>query len=770
MLALHHPRCLLHSSRLVHVRTLRTLPRPIPDYIKRWDPTLHIPTRERLALLEDKKPRETSSTDSSTRAKQVRQVLSCIGSKSEPITANAPFHKLKHLFRLAKARKIDHLGMRRPLWRAYKFVKYADGRLLSSLHSEEWDLLWKIQGIKTLRNERRALHLEELYSDMVSAGIVPSKSQRIDYLECLFLNGKDEQAIQEWETDDAEVQRLRTSKCEPEHLDLGVRLHAFAGSAARAQKIMDRLFEGFPNWDPMIMLHILRAYTSSDEARHHAIAYRIYGQMKDLLGLKMTIKDYDACLMGFLEAKNETYAMLVFGDMVRDGHLATAGSTKHVEAVLERLHMLYRLGTHISTMTSIALDAIKILPESYHGHVFGDWMKQAVVQQEPMAAAKILDMMFECGHTPETFHFNMLLKALLRTKESPNILKAENIGWQMIDQARQAHKRKLNRGSNATQIREKKGARQREILNANRKVPAADITTFALIMQHHAKSLQWEHVDYLARQLKESSMPPNDTIMNVLMDNKIRQGAYAKAWSIYKQHTSPTMDKPSTRVFPNGASIRHLWVMLRLALGDGAARDDPTLPSPRELLKETVQWWMLCRSRYDAERFRTGAAGSSHGAITPMMLHCFSYTQDLPGALIVLHVLRHKFDIFPREEHVEVLQRQIAWTDLSGESEETRAQHYHAKSYKRNLERTSKIYNILLEQRFERLGLSEERVADMTEEEIGDYALNLLSEFVRVVLKRANPPEVVEAMIEAARLSIGCPDLPTGDMDAFEVA
>lgn len=770
MLALHQLRCYLHSSRLLHIRTLRTVPRRIPDYIKRWDPTLHIPTYERLALLEDAKSRETESAIGSSSAKQVQQLRSFVGPEIKPDTQAPPYQKLKHLFRLATSQNIDCVSLRRPLWRAYQFAKYADGRLLSYLEREEWDILWSIQGVKTFGNEKRAPHLEELYSDMVSVKVGPSKSQRIDFVECLFLNGKDDQALQEWEADDLHVEGSGAQDCKPEHWEVGIRIHAFAGNADRARKIMDRLFQAFPDWDPRIMLPVLRAYASSDEARHHAIAYGIYGTMKDLLGQKMTIRHYDACFVGFLEAKNETFAVLVFRDMIESGHLATTGSADNIERVLKRLHMLYRLGTQISTMTSIALDAIKILPASYHGHLFGDWMKQAVVEREPTAAANVLEMMFERGYTPETFHFNMLLKAFLRTKESPNILKAENIGWQMIDQARKAHEMQLRLGSNAAQISKKDRASQGEKSEVKRKVPVADVTTFALIMHHHAKGLQWEHVDYLSRQLKESSINPNATIMNVLIDNKTRQGAYAEAWSIYKQFTNPSEGSPSTGVFPNGASLRHVWKMLRLALGDHATRHDPNLPSPRELLKETVEWWTLCRSRYDAQRFRMGLAASSHGAITALMLHCFSYTQDLAGALIALHVLRHKFDIFPTLKDATILKRQMAWVDMINESVTSQSQYFHSRSNNRNSERVSKIYEIVMQQRFERLGASPEEVAYWTEEEDGDFGLNLLSEFVRVMLKRAYPPEVVELMIEAARRSIGCPDLPTGDMNAFEVA
>jgi hypothetical protein len=431
--------------------------------------------------------------------------------------------------------------------------------------------------------------------------------------------------------------------------------------------------------------------------------------------------------------------------------------------------MLYRLGTDISTMSSIALDAIAILPETYYGHLFGDWMKSAVVQKAPEAAAQILDMMFRQGYTPETYHFNMLLKALIRTKESPNVLKAENIGWGMIDEARKAQKTKL-RPTSSHENTNREAASTTENIQAARRLPVADVTTFALIMNHHAKSLQWEHVDYLSRQLKETSVTPNATIMNVLIDNKTRQGAYTEAWSIYKQLTNPPKDGSSTGVFPTGASIRYLWKMLRLALGDHATRHDPNLPKPRELLKEMVEWWTLCRGRYDAERFRIGLAAADHGAISRLVLHCFSYTQDLAGSLVTLHVLRHKFNIFPSEEDVVILQRQMAWVDMSRESESSRLQYFHSRSNKHNSERIIKIYQILLRRRLERLNLSQEEVEALTEEQIGDMGLNLLSEFTRVVMKRVYPEDVVEAMIDAARKSVGCPELPTGDMHASEVA
>jgi hypothetical protein len=517
------------------------------------------------------------------------------------------------------------------------------------------------------------------------------------------------------------------------------------------------------------MMTVFRAHTSSELQEHHDLAKQIYIRMKEQKGNVRSIKDYDAWLVGFLETRNLSHAKRVFRDMVKDGYLATSGTEERVGQVLKRLHLLYRLGTDISSMTSIALDAISVLPPSYHGHLFGDWMKAAVVRKAPQAAAQVMEMMLKRGYKPETFHFNMLLKALLRTREDPNVLKAENIGWHMIEAARHTNQQLDVTPDTMADINDERTAGFRHgNTDIVQRAPAANVTTFALIMQHHAKSLQWEHVDYLSRQLRETTVEPNATIMNVLMDNKCRQGAYSEAWSIYKTFTEP--QEGSTGVFPNGASIRCLWKTLRLALVDHTNRNKPELPTPRELLAEMVSWWTLSRSRYDADRFRMGLAGADGGAITSLIMHCFSYTQDLAGSLVALHVLRHRFNIFPTDEAPQILQGQMAWVDMARESEAVRSQHFHSRSNKKNTDRIAMVYNILLQRRLARMDLKEGEYEMLTDEQIGDVGLNLLSEFIRVVLKRSYPAEVVEAMIDAAKCTVGVPDLPTGDIDAFDVA
>ncbi|KAJ6209408.1 LOW QUALITY PROTEIN: hypothetical protein PSV09DRAFT_1094558 [Bipolaris maydis] len=656
-------------------------------------------------------------------------------------------YALKRLHIILHATECRDNSLRAPLWRAYMLSKAIYPRVLTRLSKRAWDLLWTTQSVDSPDNRNRKAHLKQLLCDMERT---MTGGQRAEYLERAFLSGREDYAINAWEQDHISDPEIAIHGHRPEHLEIGAKLHALFGNVDRSRCIMDELFRLYPDWNISVMMVVFRAHTSSDLQEHHHVAKQIYARMREQKGDACTIEDYDAWLVGFLEARSLTDAKQVFRDMVKGGYLLVSGATGRAESVLRRLHLLYHLGTDISKMTSIALDAISVLPPVYHGHIFGDWMKSAVVEKAPEAAAQILDVMLKRGYQPETFHFNMLLKALIRTKDTPNILKAENIGWRMIDKACKARERHAS----DPQSIGKSFIDHDKVAGTVQDVPAANVTTFALIMQHHAKSLQWEHVEYLTRQLKETTVEPNATIMNVIMDNKCRQGAYSEAWIAFS---------------PNGASLRCLWKTLRLALGDHATRNDPALPTPRELLKESIYWRALSRSRYDADRFRMGLAGADKGAITSLIMHCFGYTQDLAGSLIALHVLRHHFSIFPTNKAAQILQKQMAWVDMARESESVRSQYFHSRSNKKNIERVVRVYNILLEQRLARMDLKEGEYEKLTEEEIGDVGLNLLSEYVRVMLKRNYPPEIVEAMIDAARRAVGVPDLPTGDMDAFEV-
>jgi hypothetical protein len=764
MLAPHLSRCLLHSrllptrTRLPQIRSLRTLPRKIPSYLTLWNPSLHRPIRPRKASTEQVGTQEPNAGDEDSKRKETPSTSSSAAAAKKNAYA---CRRLRHLLRRTDANAIDDVAIQGPIWRAYTEAKRADKMLCLTLSVRDWQILWDTQSVASEKHPRRALHLEELGRDMSLHKKLLTPAMRANYLDSLFTNGKESEAMQEWEAEHTRVQEPGQRGFDPEHLEVGAKLFARLSEPQRARELMDLLFALCPDWNPSVMVLVLRAHTDSRLGEHHEVANEIYHTFRERMDGQMTIEHYDSCFVGFLEARHLKFAQRVFRDMIKGGHLAVPGNTQGVKELYKRLYMLYRLGDNVSSMTSIALDAIAVLSSEYHGHLYGTWIKTTVILNAPQAAAQILDIMLQRGYKPETFHFNMLIKVLLRSKVKPNVLKAENIGWRMFEVA----------------------SAQQDVLTADyhegtkdtnpRLFPAANETTFAMMLQHHADRLQWEHVDYITRQLKETAITPNASLMNVLIDMKTRKGAYAEAWSIYTQLThrsasvNPTGVNP-TGVFPDGATFRHLWKNLRLALGDFATRSDPNLPSPRALIKETIQWWRLCRSRPDASRFRLGLTAADGHAITALILHCFSYMEDHAGSLVALHVMRHHFAIFPTAKAVEILQRQLAWVELRHASQHTRAEAYASRSNTRNREQMVRVYEMVRVRRMERTGMTPGRRAGLSEEQNAEFNLDLLSEFVRVVLKRKYSAVTVEMMVDAAAHAMGCPELEMGDVKAYE--
>ncbi|KAF2739163.1 hypothetical protein EJ04DRAFT_427514 [Polyplosphaeria fusca] len=608
---------------------------------------------------------------------------------------------------------------------------------------------------------------------MQIVGRTTNAGPRAKYYKYMFSYISASRALKEWE---AEHSSEPQDGFKAQHLEVGAKMHAYAGHPDRAQEIMNELNRLYPEWSVGVAMAVFRSYTRSESDQHVAEAWKMYKMMREHLGTSATMEHYDSWFSGFLEARHLPFAKIVFKDTIAfsntivDKHTGSDLSRKKLEKLLRRLHLLYRLGDDIEKMTGIILLAISILPKDYHSHLFRDWMKSAVVHQAPEVAAQILEMMGKRGLEPAPFHFNLLLRTLLRTGEKRNILRAENLGWRMVDTAiKEPPRTTSNRDAiDALANSERNGTAHQRTEQLQSHIPPANVSTYALIMRHHYNNFQWEHVDYLARKLKESKIRPNSALMTILMDIKCRQGRYDEVWAIYQSSTN-VRDGMAGGVFPDGAAIRCLWKTLRLALGDDESREKGVLPTPRELLAETVAWWNLVRNRHDAERFKIGFAGADGGAISGLVMHCFSYTQDLPGSLVALHVLRKRFGIFPSDQAASILQKQTAWVDLRRESAAVKQSFGRGDSHARALDRMGRIYDVLKKQRFKKHNITPDVYAQLSKTEIGDLGLNLVSEFIRVVLKRQHPPEQIESMIDEAKSQIKLPYLKTGDMDISQV-
>lgn len=673
---------------------------------------------------------------------------------------------LQTIFSQANNSNILPAEARHRLWRHYQKCLAHNPSLPLRFSRSAWDVLWKSQYMDFADMSRRHGHLAELHDTSMNTMF---KRGRFDLnlpglvsyrLEQNFMAGHQQKALEMWKGLRHHYQEA------PEFLDTGARLYALEGFPDRAREIMDQLLSLEPGWHESVMLVVFRAYTSSGRQEHLEEARRMYEAIKSKMGDNSSFETYDNCLVGFLEARSLKDARQVFRDMVQAGHFDYTGSPKQIEEVLRRLTQLNAQAVGISGLSAIALDAIEVLPVAYHSHVFSDWMKLTYLQDAPQVVAQILDLMIERGYQPEAVHFEFLLRALLRTRELDDVHKAESLGWKMVEEARLSSTLAEDSTSGPRLLAIKTKLEKPSVLDFDSpvRVPAANTSTFALLMRHHAERSQWEHVDFLTRQLREANVAPDCTIMKVLINNKIRQGEFMGAWQIYRALTGDESHEGS--IFPDGESMRCLWKMIQLASNNFATQQNMELPTPRQLLRETMDWWRLVRQRSDAGRFARGLLGRGENEAHRLLLHCFNQHHDLAGALVALYVLRVEFNICPTRGDAERLRKQIAWVSLHDETDSARRQFSLSNNNAKNIERLHWTYNRI---RNRKLRAWADITLPMTEADAGDFELEVISEFVRVILLGAHDPEVVELMIQEAQHDMGVSDLPTGDVSAFDL-
>jgi hypothetical protein len=735
-------------------RMLTTVPRPIHPYTPSWQPANATPIRAEEPSAHHLAVRDAK--DYAAQKAAIRASKAQRGFKNDEVIGRRyAIKRLEECLALVQHEKSDST-LRVHLWRAYALAKEFAPDILDTLPDRAWKVLWKSQSFEFHHHRDRRAHLVELYRDMIATGRTPTLDQKFNYLFSLCLIGKREEALTGWQEE-----YDRAKKPQEKLFQAGWMLHSYCNNLDRAREIMEELYFLYPAADVLHMETVFRDHTRSAESRHHDLAHEMYLRMKDLLGDKITIQHYDNFLMGFLEARHLPYAKQVFEEMVNDRLLASEYTKDHVEQVLRRLSHIFRLGTDIAEATNIAIHAITVLPPPYHSHLFGEWMKLAVVRNAPEAAAQILDMMFDRGYEPETFHFNLLLKALFRTENKMHKSKAENIGWHMVQEAREAQPKKVHFASAGVSICAKEAFRPILPLTLVRRVPSADVNTLAILMRHHSSLSQWEHVEYLERKMPELGLHPNADIMTVLMDSDCRRGQYNEVWKTYVSFTNG-----SNGVFPNGASLRCLWLTLKLNLSIPKRRKNSTLPSPRKLLAETLRWWELVRRRPDADQFLQGVSGATRESLSKLVMYSFSHVKDLPGQLVAMHALRRNMDLLLPYEAGKIIASQIAYRERRSDAP---VEEFLSGAFEQRLGQMLHIFRFFEQRRFTRKQITGDQYEYMSRTEKTDLYIEIISETIRAVLVRQHSPDEVESMITLAKDEVGLPDLYTGDVDAFNV-
>lgn len=656
------------------------------------------------------------------------------------------------------------------LWRAYCLAKREYPGILHCLPNKAWDLLWDSQSVLLALNPNSKEHQRQLVEDMQSIGKTTTLAQRLAHLESTFVSGDKEDALRCWEEEHNQDLGRMLDGFKPEHLELGVRMYALSRNAERARQIMQELFDTYPEWNARLIITVFRAHTNLQEEGYQEQAWNLYLQLKDRLGTQMRFQDYDACFVGFLECRRIDYAADVFKDIIRS---CPDFALNQISKVLRRVRSMYLLSNCIEEVNKVSLTALSVLPQQYHNRIYRDWVRWVVTKDSPATATQVLELMFERGVKPKSLHFNLLLGALFRSRIPENMEKAEMLAWKMVDArldptAQREYFTSIGRKQSKFPWKywiSRTGPPTPFFLD--RPIPIATATTFAHLIRRLSIKWQWEDIQYLQKTMSALEIRPNTLLMNSLMMVDLRRSKYESVWTRFQVIMNPPPGMKA--VFPNGATWRCLWRTLRLALTDWQNWEFESLPRPRQLMADMIQWLQRIKWHPYVNSYLNSLAGP-RGDILGLVMRSFRYSKDLPGALVALHVMRSGFRVFPTTETTQILLKQMAWIELGHENRAVRSRdRHHTGKYTKNLLRLADVYQILLRQRIKRMKDDGVEYSTMAKNDRREMDVNLLSELIRVVMVRQYRPEEVEAMINEAKRDMGVPNITTGDIDSFNV-
>ncbi|KAF2146843.1 uncharacterized protein K452DRAFT_283047 [Aplosporella prunicola CBS 121167] len=658
---------------------------------------------------------------------------------------------------------------RKNLWKWYCHAKFSFPEVLDALPDKAWDILWNTQSQQSLSNANSMEHLKQLVEDMRTTGRTATTAQQLAHIEATFLEGKREEALQQWEQGyDISLGQSVVGR-NPEFMELGLRMWSVAGNPDRAQKVLIELFAMAPKWDPRVIVPVFEAHIQKGRDKNINLAWALYTHMKYLLGDKMTLEDYEKCYLGFLYRKKQQHALAVFKEMMLLGQKPGGEDAgKFKSQILSGFDSLPAVCRNASEVNETFLHAVTALPREWQNKFFfGKWLKRLIGMGELESAAQVIEFMFESGIKPDARHLNGLMGAWFRSGITQNIEKAESLGLQMV-----RGRMNLVRERSANETNRRRPAKSNEASNRSielpvfieRPIPPATSETFGVLLEIYLHKRDWNKVDDLRNWQSEAQLRMNVAAMNSFLAFYIERGQYLEVWKQYKDFTDPANNE---RVIPDEATYAYLWATAHARWVRSGMRDYQYLqrafPTNRAIMKETLAWLNSVPNK---------AAAASHlmqrNKVYHRIVECFCLEKDLPGALVALHAFKANLGVYPDQHTATILAKYISRIGFRARSPAQRREVARSMGYLKNVSNVLQVLEALFQRRARQL-VSEGK-GEMSKEEKDELFLNVLSELIRVVLVRREEPGTVEHRIWNAKKKMGVREIETGDIDAFNVS
>lgn len=653
--------------------------------------------------------------------------------------------RLNKCLRLFASDSSDDL-LRQEIWRWYRRCKESCSEFLESMPEQAVDLIWASQATGKTNMATRMSHLQTLAEDIASTGRSLSASQTLSYIESLHDSGNVAEALHQWEAHQEELSQ--TTENLEAYWQLGVRLFAAGDNPQRAQGIALAFLASDRSREPRVLIPVITAWGRQSGEQAEISAWKLYLQLKTLLGSNMTMEDYDNISIGLLKAGRLDTALAVFKDMMVTYQDPANDSTVLYKAALGLAGNLQASSITEQDVNKVSLSALTFLPKRFQNRFFyASWLKKLIGMGEVDSAALVIELMYERGVKPDSKHLNGLIAAWLREGTPTSREKAERLGWSMIQRRIDMAWARTNPSARPPQVHEDKEMDPGRIPKwMQREVPAGTIETFSILLLHYSRRSDEDMIRYLTKCLDDAQLEPNSFFMNHLMYAELRRHNLGAVWHRYRNMTET--------VKPDLETYACLWDSGKMQYDIGRTASHGDFPPARDIYAEMMGWYM----GHLSPREKANAQEEFSKELYDQIIRCFCFSKDLPGTIAAMYSMGHEFSFFPDDVTARMIVLQVA--RIAGVPPNTPSRRLRRLSStprsKENIAYVNRLLEILSARKAEALESQGLSIDALDPQEKQQYQLEVLAKLLRVVMSRtAAEPERIEDEIAAVADEMG---------------
>ncbi|KAL9104470.1 MAG: hypothetical protein Q9163_000563 [Psora crenata] len=656
--------------------------------------------------------------------------------------------------------RIGDYRLRRNLWQSYARCKAFLPPFLHLIPNDSWAILYNAQVLAMTRDDPNwARHLITLLGDMKSIGKQLQPDQIMVYIEALRFDGRQEEAIAEWQKLRKVVQGNQRASAEYELL--GVRLFTSQGNAAMAEELASKYLETGDRSESRILIPIMDTWIHRRDDVGMKHAWALYLRLKMQLGSDITMDDYDSVSMSFLRGNRTDLALAVFKDMMLTGRQTEQGSVDLYRKSLGLVGKMHASAVSVEQLNRMSLTGLTVLPREFQNKFFyGSWMKKLIGLGEANAAASVVELMYERGVKPDPKHLNGIIGAWLRSRHDSDKDKAEQMAWAMIHQRIDFVKGRTHSVPTTKHSDVDIDVKTVQIPpHVRRTVSPANIETYCLLLHYYGRRAMQEKIQLVQAALEMGEVKPNNYWLNHLLYIDLHRGRHDLSWARYS----------GTAVAPDLETFAALWDCEKAHLDSLVIYRKDSFPGPRRIMHDMVSWFA---TRSDKERRLIRQDFSRE--LYYQIIRCFSQAQDLQGTLAALYALKESFGYYPDANTNDTISIQVARMgiitpeDIKSKrtKKRTTLRHAHKARKQANELRTMMALHLVQFKRSQTLAAAGyDDFEELNEKIQREERLFVLAEYLRTIIRKTmiSGEEDIEASIKRAASEMGVMGLKMED-------